>query len=104
MALVVVLILFIIFAPITISIVALVKVNGLKYEVEALRRRRLQQNITPILAGGDPDAGIFPLVYIAVFNEPAILLGLRCKKSQPARCWFQTSRWPQSGCWHPHGR
>ena len=44
MALVVILVLFIVFAPITISIVAIAKANGLKHDVEALRRRLLQHS------------------------------------------------------------
>ncbi|NNJ70638.1 MAG: DUF2339 domain-containing protein [Kiritimatiellales bacterium] len=35
--------------------------------------------ITPLLIGGDMDAGIFPLVYVALVNVPVILLGVRRK-------------------------
>ena len=35
--------------------------------------------ITPLLIGGELDAGIFPLVYIALINVPVILLGVRRK-------------------------
>ncbi|MDZ8118505.1 DUF2339 domain-containing protein [Pontiella agarivorans] len=35
--------------------------------------------VTPILIGGDLDAGVFPLVYVALINVPVILLGLRRK-------------------------
>jgi uncharacterized membrane protein len=35
--------------------------------------------ITPLLIGGDMDAGIFPLVYAALVNVPVILLGIRRK-------------------------
>lgn len=35
--------------------------------------------ITPLLIGGDLDAGIFPLVYVAVINVPVLLLGVRRK-------------------------
>lgn len=35
--------------------------------------------ITPLLIGGDLDAGAFPLVYVALVNVPVILLGVRRK-------------------------
>ncbi len=35
--------------------------------------------ITPLLIGGDLDAGVFPLVYIALVNVPVILLGVHRK-------------------------
>lgn len=35
--------------------------------------------ITPLLIGGDIDAGIFPLVYVAVINVPVLLLGVHRK-------------------------
>ena len=35
--------------------------------------------ITPLLVGGELDAGVFALVYIAVINVPVILLGLHRK-------------------------
>jgi len=35
--------------------------------------------ITPLLIGGDMDAGVFPLVYVALVNVPVILLGVRRK-------------------------
>ncbi len=35
--------------------------------------------ITPLLIGGDLDAGVFPLVYVALVNVPVILLGVRRK-------------------------
>lgn len=35
--------------------------------------------ITPLLIGGDMDAGVFPLVYIALINVPVLLLGVRRK-------------------------
>ena len=35
--------------------------------------------ITPLLIGGDLDAGVFPLVYVALINVPVILLGIRRK-------------------------
>jgi len=34
---------------------------------------------TPLLIGGDMDAGIFPLVYVALVNVPVILLGVQRK-------------------------
>lgn len=34
---------------------------------------------TPLLIGGDMDAGIFPMVYVALINVPVILLGVRRK-------------------------
>uniref|UniRef100_UPI003562650F DUF2339 domain-containing protein n=1 Tax=Pontiella sp. TaxID=2837462 RepID=UPI003562650F len=33
--------------------------------------------VTPLLIGGDLEAGLFPLVYIALINVPVILLGVR---------------------------
>lgn len=35
--------------------------------------------ITPLLIGGEMDAGVFPLVYVALINVPVILLGVRRK-------------------------
>lgn len=35
--------------------------------------------VTPLLIGGDMDAGVFPLVYVALVNVPVILLGVRRK-------------------------
>jgi uncharacterized membrane protein len=35
--------------------------------------------ITPLLIGGDIEAGVFPLVYVALINVPVILLGVRRK-------------------------
>lgn len=35
--------------------------------------------VTPLLIGGDLEAGVFPLVYIALVNVPVILLGVRRK-------------------------
>lgn len=35
--------------------------------------------VTPLLIGGDLDAGVFPLVYVALVNVPVILLGVRRK-------------------------
>jgi len=35
--------------------------------------------VTPLLIGGDMDAGIFPLVYVALVNVPVILLGVQRK-------------------------
>jgi len=35
--------------------------------------------VTPFLIGGEMDAGIFPLVYVALINVPVILLGVRRK-------------------------
>lgn len=35
--------------------------------------------ITPLLIGGDMDAGVFPLVYVALVNIPVLLLGVRRK-------------------------
>ena len=35
--------------------------------------------ITPLLIGGDMDAGVFPLVYVALVNVPVLLLGVRRK-------------------------
>ncbi|RKX44270.1 MAG: hypothetical protein DRP64_06865, partial [Verrucomicrobia bacterium] len=35
--------------------------------------------ITPLLIGGDMDAGVFPLVYVALVNVPVILLGVHRK-------------------------
>ena len=35
--------------------------------------------ITPMLIGGDMDAGVFPLVYVALVNVPVIGLGVRRK-------------------------
>ena len=34
---------------------------------------------TPLLIGGDIDAGIFPLAYVALINIPVLLLGVRRK-------------------------
>ena len=33
--------------------------------------------VTPLLIGGDMDAGLFPLVYVALINVPVILLGVK---------------------------
>lgn len=35
--------------------------------------------VTPLLIGGDIEAGVFPLVYVALINVPVILLGIRRK-------------------------
>ncbi len=35
--------------------------------------------VTPLLIGGEMDAGVFPLVYVALVNVPVIFLGVRRK-------------------------
>ena len=35
--------------------------------------------VTPLLIGGDIEAGVFPLVYVALINVPVLLLGVRRK-------------------------